>query len=263
MPNNNSRSVRHSHSDILENRSRLLTQDSPFAIKEAYVQLRTNLLLSVAAKDSVDDSEQESRVFAFTSPSPSEGKSLTASNTAISFAMLGERTLLIDCDMRKPSIHKLWGADGKSGMSNLLTGVGESAMNDVEDLPLTIITAGSIPPNPSELLSSQRFQNVVEVLKSQYRYIVIDTPPVGEVADAQIIAKYADGMVLIVRSGETSQNSLADAEERIARTGGKLCGIVVNDVNSKGGRYSYKYKYKYGYRHGYRYGYKSRNYEEN
>ncbi len=213
---------------------KILNEDSPFAIREAYVQLRTNLMLSVAAGE-----KEECKIFSFTSANPSEGKSMTSSNIAVSFAMLGKKTLLMDCDMRRPSIHNLWNLELENGMSNLLTGVGGCILHDVKDLPLSILTAGDIPPNPSELLTSARFTAVLDELKQNYDYIIMDTPPINQVADPQIVAQQSDGVVLVVRSGKTQKKDLLIAEECLKKNNSKLCGIVVNSINMKHDRKGY------------------------
>ena len=221
--------------DLRENRIRVLTEASPYAQREAYTQLRTNLLFSVAASNS------GCRVFVVTSPNPGEGKSLTAANIAVSFAMLGKKTLLIDADMRKPVQHRLWKVAPKNGLSNLLTNVNRCYVSEVEDLPLNIVTAGEIPPNPSELLTSPR------------DFIIIDTPPVNVVADAQIISPLVDAVVLIARSSVTKKEDILRAKQNITMAGGKIAGVVLNSQNAKSSKYSYRYQkdyasYKYDYR---------------
>ena len=237
---------------IRDNRKKLLTRKSAFAIRESYIQLRTNLMYSVA---SLGDSG--CRIFGVTSPNPSEGKSLTASNIAIAFAMLGKPTLLIDCDMRKPNIARLWRIHTKNGLSDLLANMDACDIFGVEGIPLSILPVGKIPPNPSEMLSSAVFQTEIERFRKQYAYIIIDLPPTNEVADAQIVSRLVDGMVLVVRSGHTKQRELAEAEGALTSAGSRICGVIINDINLKqGGKYGYKYGYRYGYKYGYRYGYK-------
>ena len=179
---------------IKENRKKILNSSSAFAIREAYVQLRTNLLYSVASLG-----ERDCRVFGVTSANPSEGKSLTASNIAVSFAMLGKETLLIDCDMRKPNVARLWRIHTKNGLSDLIANVDVCDVYGVEGLSLSILPCGKIPPNPSEMLASAAFQKAVERFRLQYEIIIIDTPPINEVADAQIVSRVVDGMVLVIR----------------------------------------------------------------
>ena len=216
---------------IAENRKKILTNGSTFAIREAYVQLRTNLMYSVASMD-----DRGCKVFGVTSPNPSEGKSLTASNIAISFAMLGKKTLLMDCDMRKPNIARLWRIHTKNGMSDLIAKVDSCDVYGVDGLPLSIIACGKIPPNPSEMLASAAFQNAVEYFRKKYDYIIIDTPPINEVADAQIVSRLVDGMLLVVRSGHSKQRDLAEAESALQSAGSRICGVVINDLNLKQGR---------------------------
>ena len=236
---------------LKENRKKLLNSNSSFAIREAYVQLRTNLMYSVASMG-----ERGCKVFGITSANPSEGKSLTASNIAVSFAMLGKKTLLIDCDMRKPNVARLWRIHTKNGLSDLIAGVDVCDVYDVEGLSMSIIPCGKIPPNPSEMLASASFQNAIERFRQEYDYIIIDLPPIGEVADAQIVSRLTDGMVLVIRSNHTKQRELADAESSLQSAGSRICGIVINDLNLKqGGKYGYKYGYKYSYKYGYKYGY--------
>ena len=236
-----------------ENRKKILTQNSAFAIREAYVQLRTNLMYSVSSMD-----ERGCRVFGVTSPNPSEGKSLTASNIAVSFAMLGKKTLLLDCDMRKPNVARLWRIQSKNGLSDLIAKVDICEVYAVEGLPLSIIPCGKIPPNPSEMLASAAFQNAIERFRRKYDYIIIDTPPINEVADAQIVSRVVDGMVLVIRSARTKQRDLAEAESTLQSAGSRICGVVINDLNLKSrGKYGYKYGYRYGYKYTYKYGYRN------
>ena len=147
------------------NRKRLINNDSPFAIKEAYVKLRTSLMFCMKA-----DKEGPCKVFAITSANPSEGKSLTAANIAISYAMLGKKTLLIDADMRKPTQRRLWKVDISTGLCDFLAGMGPLELVRVENLPLSIVCTGTIPPNPSELLAS-------DIMKSASSQGRTDTKP--------------------------------------------------------------------------------------
>ena len=232
--------------NLRANRRRILTENSPYAQREAYTQLRTNLLFSVAAASANSDC----RIFAVTSSNPGEGKSLTAANIAVSFAMLGKRTLLIDADMRKPTQHRLWKVAPKNGLSNLLTNVNRCYISEVEGLPLNIITAGEIPPNPSELLASPRFQKSLDHFRDKYDFIIIDTPPVNAVADAQLVSQLADAVVLVVRSSVTKKDDVLRAEQNIMMAGGKIAGIVLNAQNAKSAKYSYRYQkdyYSYSY----------------
>ena len=221
---------------IASNRKRLLNNDTPFAIREAYVKLRTGLMFCMTK-----DRDRACKTIAVTSANPSEGKSLTAANIAISYAMLGKKTLLIDADLRKPTQRRLWKLE----------------LAKVKDLPLWIIGAGTIPPNPSELLSSDRMKAFVAEIAKRYDYVIIDTPPINTVADAQILSAFVDGVLIVAKSGSTTSDELRAAVDAVERAEGNLCGVVLNDLNMKAMRYSYKYKYggKYGDKYGYKYSY--------
>ncbi len=233
---------------IAVNRKRLLGNNSPFAIKEAYVKLRTSLMFCMA-KDKI----HPCRTFVVTSSNASEGKSLTAANIAISYAMLGKSVLLIDADMRKPTQRRLWKVRQVAGLSDYLADIRKLEAAKVKELPLWLVCTGTIPPNPSELLASDKMRGFVEECAIRYDYVIIDTPPINTVADAQIISTYVDGVVLVCRSGNTTADALNAAIDNVKRAGGNLCGVVVNDMNMKSVKYSYKYKYgdKYGYKYGY------------
>ncbi len=229
----------------------LLTQDAPFAIKEAYVKLRTGLLFCMTK-----DGKRSCRTFAVTSANPGDGKSVTSANIAISFAMLGKKTLLIDCDIRKPMQRRMWNIDSKKGICDFLANIGDCEVFTEKSIPLSIICTGTLPPNPSELLSSEKMKSLIEYLSEQYEYIVIDTPPINTVADAQIVSTLVDGMILVAKSGKTSSDELKYAIESIDHAGGNMCGTVLNCVNLKSLKTSYRYKYsKYGYKYAYKYSY--------
>lgn len=240
---------------IAVNRRRLLTNDTPFAIKEAYVKLRTSLMFCMTA-----DKTRPCTTFAVTSAKPSEGKSLTAANIAISYAMLGKKVLLIDADMRKPTQRRLWKVDVSTGLCDFLAKIWKLEVVKVKELPLWIVCTGTIPPNPSELLASDRMKRFVEECAKRYDYVIIDTPPINTVADAQIISTFVDGVVLVAKSGNTTSDELNAAIEAVSRAGGNLCGVVLNDLNMKSVKYSYKYKYgdKYGYKYSYSEPYETR-----
>ena len=233
---------------IAVNRRRLLTNDTPFAIKEAYVKLRTRLMFCMTA-----DKTRPCTTFAVTSAKPSEGKSLTAANIAISYAMLGKKVLLVDADMRKPTQRRLWKVDVSTGLCDFLAKIWKLEVVKVKELPLWIVCTGTIPPNPSELLACDRMKRFVEECAKRYDYVIIDTPPINTVADAQIISTFVDGVVLVAKSGNTTSDELNTAIEAVSRAGGNLCGVVLNDLNMKSVKYSYKYKYgdKYGYKYSY------------
>lgn len=229
----------------------------PFAVVEAYKAIRTNLTFLLAGS--------ETKVFGITSPEAGEGKSTTSVNMAIAFSQLGDKVLLVDADMRKSSIHKKLKIENTAGLSNILAGFNKysEVINHISDT-FDVITAGQVPPNPSELLGSVRFKEFVEAVGKEYSYVIIDTPPVDVVTDALVIAPHTAGLVLVVKDQVTPTDSIARAIEAAKFANINLLGAIMNAANPKsGGRYGYrKYGYrKYGYRkygyskYGYGYGY--------
>ena len=231
----------------------------PFAVVEAYKAIRTNLTFLLATS--------ETKVFGITSPEAGEGKSTTSVNMAIAFSQLGDKVLLIDADMRKSSIHKKLKIENNAGLSNVLAGFNNYSevithINDTFD----VITAGQVPPNPSELLGSARFKELVEAVGREYSYVIIDTPPMDVVTDALVIAPHTAGLVLVVKDHVTPTDAINRAIEAAKFANINNLGAVMNAANPKSGRgYGYrKYGYrKYGYRkycyskYGYGYGYGS------
>lgn len=242
---------------------RLLTYDTPFAVREAYVRLRTNLMFCVNGQGN------PCTTFVITSGNPAEGKSITAANVSISFAMLGKKTLLIDADMRKPAQQNVWHIrQSSTGLCNYLAGIGELGLGHVDGIPLSIAFCGVIPPNPSELLSTRRMRSFLKSASELYDYVIVDTAPVNTVADAQILSPMVDGVLLVTRSRRSTAAELGMAIEAVEHSGGNLCGVVVNDMDMKASGYSYRYKQDrygqsrengYGHKYGYGYGYGSNN----
>jgi capsular exopolysaccharide synthesis family protein len=194
----------------------------------------------------------EPKVIEITSPGPSEGKTLTAANLAISYAQNGIKTLLLDLDMRKPRVEKVLGLERFNiGIVNHIlkdVPVERIIQNYMENLD--VIPVGPIPPNPSSLLTSKKFVDLFNKLKEQYEKIIIDLPPVLAAADALIISKYTDGLVLVVRAGGTLKHSLKIALENIKTSSANLLGLVINDINEKSSNYYYYYYYYYYYEDG-------------
>ena len=155
-------SRRKNHEHVRNSTRYLLNPDSPFAVKEAYINLRTSLLFCMVA-----DKSRNCRTFAITSANPSEGKSVTSANVAVSLAMLGKKTLLIDADMRRPTQNKIWGIKSKGGLCDLLANIDNCAVNELKEIPLSIICTGTIPPNPPELLSSDNMKTFIDVISTQ------------------------------------------------------------------------------------------------
>ncbi len=228
---------------------RFITDDTPFAIVEAYNTARTNTMFAV--------STGESKIIAVTSSNPSEGKSTTCANFAISFANAGFKVLLVECDLRKPTVGKNFAIKPKNGLSAILGGfcsVNDAINADV--LPnLDIITAGDIPPNPSELLGSQAMRTFLAASSEIYDYVFLDTPPVNVVTDSQLTNDVIAGIVFVVKEGHTTHPDVQSALEKIRMANGKVLGFVKTFGSvGKGGRYGKKYAYK-----DYKYGYSANN----
>ena len=199
---------------------------------EAYRSLRSNIEYS-----SFDD---EYRAIVVTSSVPGEGKSTTSGNLAISLAQSGNKVLLVDCDMRKPSIHKKFKISNMSGTAELL--LRKESFEDVANFyneNLTIITAGKIPPNPSEMLSSRAMTAFIKEMKKEFKYIILDTPPLQAVTDAQVLSTKADGVLLVVRAGSTKREMVLNSVDLIKKVHGKIIGTVLNGVENKKNNYYY------------------------
>lgn len=233
---------------------KILSPESPFVVKEAYSAIRTNLLFTQKG--------EKCPVFVVTSPTANNGKTINSINLAVSFAQMGKRTLLIDSDMRNPTIHRMFSIPVKNGLSEILAGLTDNitvSKTDVENL--SVLTGGKIPPNPSELLSSPRMDKLLEFVKEHYDCVFIDTPPVNLVTDATVFAQKTTGYILIVKANISDNSDVKLAVNSLDNIGGNILGFVLNDVTSGRNRYysyykKYDYKYKYSYGYGYGYGYR-------
>lgn len=227
-------------------RQQLIGDGSPFAVAEAYKAARTNLMFMRAG-----DGCQK---IVITSPLAGEGKSINCINLGIALAQSGQRVLLVDADMRRSVVRRVFSAGTGDGLSELLAGVVDRGkLNDfiirTDRENLSILPAGHMPPNPAELLASKQMGNLLGVLSERYDYILIDTPPVSVVTDAVVLSRIADGFLLVVRVGETPIDSLKSSVSQLERVGAHIIGFLLNDVNGKkGGRKYGKYgKYNYYY----------------
>ena len=235
---------------FVQQRRLLLNENSNFYVQEAYKTLRTNLRFSL--------SHDGCKKLCLTSALASEGKSTTVLNLAISFAMTGSRVLLIDGDMRRPSLSRLLIERAAPGLSNVLSGqstIEESIRRDIRP-QLDVLFSGDIPPNPLELLGHTRMEQMMSWLTEHYDFILIDTPPVTIVSDACVIASLTDGVLFLVRQNETDKNTVIQGVKQLELSNAKLLGFVMNGVTQGRGR-GYKYKSKYGYRYKSRYAYES------
>lgn len=233
----------------------LLDENTPFIIAEAYRAARTNLIFSLAASGG--------NIISFTSAEPGEGKSTTCANMAIAFADMGKKVLLIDCDMRKPTVQTAFKLGGQNGLSSVLGGFCslEDAVNRDVRSSLDILASGPIPPNPTELLGSGIMAKLLENVSAKYDYILLDTPPINIVTDSQLMNSIIGGHVFVVRENSTSHPDIADALEKVNLANGKKLGFIKSFCTG-GMKSSYgkkKYDKKYGYYRSYGYEYKQEN----
>lgn len=201
----------------------LITHNSPKSvISEKFRGIRTNIMFSTAGNDV--------NTLVITSEQPTVGKSLVSANIAIAYAQAGYKTLLIDGDMRKPTQHYIFNTPNIDGLSNLIINKSyiEKAINSTEVTSLNLITSGPIPPNPSELIGSLQFQKLLEELNEIYDFIIIDTPPVNTVTDAQLYAEISGYVALVVNAKNNDRKSVLKSKELIQKTGAKILGVVLN-----------------------------------
>jgi succinoglycan biosynthesis transport protein ExoP len=226
----------------------LVTQVRPQSqMAESYRALRTSLLLSNLGAPP--------KVIMVTSALPQEGKTTTSINCAVVLAQKGIRVLLIDADLRRPSIHKTLGMGPRSGLSNVLTGSAtlQQTITRSAILPnLSILPAGTPPPNPAELLASPNMRNALEELRGQYDHIVVDTPPTLSVTDAVVLSPAADAIVLVIRSGQTTKQALRRSRDILMQVNAKVSGVLLNAVDLSSPDYYYYYEYQGKYSRYYR-----------
>ena len=219
----------------------LLSGDVPHTFGEAFRSLRTALAFSSGAATS--------RVVVVTSSQPLEGKTTTASNLAIALALGGEKVLLVDADLRRPNLHTTLGIDNSVGLSHLLTGQASprDAIRDSGTPNLWVMTAGQVPPNPSELLASDRMKALLGPSSEWFDWVVVDTPPVLAVTDAVILAPLAAGVAFVIRSEMTPRRHVRRALDTLMSGAPRLHGVVLNGVDLE--RNKYYYSRYYGYEH--------------
>jgi capsular exopolysaccharide synthesis family protein len=220
----------------------MMVLDNRSSAAEAYRVLRTSMLLSAA--------DRPPRTILVTSGQAGEGKTTTAVNTAISLSQLGASVLIIDCDLRKPATHKLLNANHQRGLSTYLSRDTEIT-GLIQRLPignLSLLPCGPIPPNPAELLSSNKMKNMLALLSERYDHILIDSPPLLSVADSVILSTLVDGVILVVHGGKSTRIAARRARQELTSVGAKIFGVVLNNLDVKRDGYSYYYsRYEYGY----------------
>ncbi|TDL32622.1 polysaccharide biosynthesis tyrosine autokinase [Jeotgalibacillus sp. S-D1] len=214
----------------------LIAEVNPRSVaSEQYRTIRTNIQFSAI--------EDDIRTVVVTSSSPGEGKSTTAANLAIVFAQQGKRVLLVDADMRKPTVHFTFNIMNTLGLTNVLTRQSEldGAVTKTEIERLDILPSGPIPPNPSELLSSRGMTSFITAAKSVYDLIVFDSPPVLAVTDAQVLSHQCDGSILVVRSRIADKEKAVKAKELMLSAKARILGVILNDKKMKSNDEYYYY----------------------
>ncbi len=235
----------------------VVTEQSPFAVSEAYRTIRTNIMFSLPS-----ETEEKCKVILFTSAVPREGKSTTCTNVAITFAMTGQRVVVVDADLRKPRLDECFGMETGVGLSEYLVGINEldEVIVPIEKYKIDFIPSGSIPPNPSELLGFSSMKKLIKRLRERYDYVFIDMPPVTVVTDVSLVSKYADGVLLVTREKYTKHDMIRASISALEFAKAKVLGIIINDVHvskilGKHGKHHGRYGYGYGYGYSYGYGY--------
>jgi capsular exopolysaccharide synthesis family protein len=230
----------HDHPELL------VDADARSSLAEAYRQLRTSVLLSTAGR--------APKTLLITSSVPSEGKTTTAVNTAISLAQTGANVLVLDADMRRPRLHGIFETENRHGLSTILS----SEMKDEEVFNmiqqhvasgLYVLTSGPIPPNPAELIGSDQMRHLLKVLESSFTHIIIDSPPIASFTDGVLIASMVDGVLLVVHSGKSSRGIVRRSRQLLQEVGAKIFGVVLNNVNlrSQDSYYYYNSYYHQSY----------------
>ena len=207
--------------------------DPKSVISEQYRAIRTNIEYS--------NVDQNTKTILVTSSDKNEGKTTTVSNLAVSFANLNKKVLLIDCDLRNASIHKMFKLNNIYGLTDILAKdkAVDKCIQKTELENLYVLTAGAIPPNPAEILSSEKMKNLIEDLKNIYDYIFIDTPPIGLVTDAGALSSFIDGVVLVVKSESVEKKYLEETKKKLDAVDARILGAILNSYKSEQKDYDY------------------------
>lgn len=217
-----------------DHRKNILDENSSFALREAYKNLRTNIRFFL--------NQDGCKKFCITSSTMGEGKSVTTLNLAISFAENGHKVLLIDADMRRPSLGNLLMRKVSPGLSNVLAGM-EDKKNVIHKnvySNLDVILSGDVPPNPSELLDSERMKDLMDSVSKEYDYVLVDVPPVNAVSDARVIAKLLDGVLYLVRQKQTELDAVKHGIAQLKLAEARMLGFIINGINPEENKYCYK-----------------------
>jgi capsular exopolysaccharide synthesis family protein len=234
-----------SETAVKEERKTILDTKVPFIVTEAYNSLRTNISFAMAT--------QKSNVILVSSPVAGDGKSTTTANIAISMSQTGSKVVVIDADMRRCTQHRLFKLHNKKGLSTILggmSGIDETVNKNVYP-NLDVITAGPIPPNPSELINSDNMSNLLQEMSKHYDYVIVDTAPINVVSDALVLSKFTAGLVLVTKQNSTTYDDVNRVMDNMNFAGSKILGVVINNMKDLGSKRSYKYSKNYSYKYGY------------
>lgn len=237
------RSVARTLETIGESPADTITHTAPkSSFAEGIKTLRTNLMFMAP--------DNAPRLLLVTSPGPGEGKTLTSVNMAIAMAQSGQKTIVIDGDMRRPRLHKALGLGAKErGLTSVI--MGRAELSDVvlstQIDNLYALSCGEVPPNPSELLHSERFQELIARLSEEYDRVIFDSPPLGAVSDALVLSQSVDGVLLILKFGKTQRELLRRSVEQLESIGAPFMGVVLNEISAQASGYAYSYYYRYSY----------------
>jgi tyrosine-protein kinase Etk/Wzc len=219
-----------------------ILDDSKSQLAESFRTFRSNLLFTGV--------DQPQRSMLFTSPVPGDGKSTCAANLGVALSQLGKRVLLVDADLRKPTLHRAFGLKSTPGIVNVLVEEDwqkalDKAIQATASQNLYLLPCGSVPPNPNEMLGSEKMGQVMECLSGRFDFVLFDAPPLLAVSDPMVLASRVDGIVLVVRGGQTSRSALKNSMDLLNNSRGKVLGIVLNGIDFKRERYYYDYHSKY------------------
>ena len=226
-----------------ESRTPLLVmqEDSKSAPAEAYRNLRTNILFS--------DNGTRPETIVVTSTEPREGKSFTVANLGMALAQAGQKVLLVDADLRHPMLHRVFGIDRNMGLSAVLAGELslDDAIVETDIHNLSVLTSGSVPDNPSEILGTDQMRDVIHHIQERYGIVLLDSAPVLGIADTSVLASESDAVLIVIKTGEATRKALGIAVAQLKQVGAQICGVVLNDVDVRRDRYYYYYYSPYGY----------------
>ncbi|MBA3321637.1 MAG: polysaccharide biosynthesis tyrosine autokinase [Pyrinomonadaceae bacterium] len=222
------------------NSALLLHSDTRSSLAEAYRQLRTSVLLSTAGR--------APKTLLVTSSLPSEGKTTTAANTALSLAQTGAKVLIVDADMRRPRLHSIFKVDNHFGLSSALsTETSEAEVLKIisrhEESGLYVLASGPVPPNPAELIGSEQMRRLLGILEANFTHVVVDSPPIASFTDGVLIASMVDGVLLVLHGGKSSRDVARRSRQLLQDVGAKIFGVVLNNVSLRSHDYSYYQQY--------------------